>query len=353
MPKFWNVELGNMPEKNATPTYDSIMRDLKAGRFSPIYVLMGDESYYIDQISDYILNHVLSPDQQAFDQTVVFGADVNGAQVADLAMQYPMMAPQKVIVVKEAQGMKSIEKLEKYAENPQAKTILVICYKNGTINRRTRFLTAANRVGVVYESKKLKDWQLPGYIQKYLAGEKVSIDEKSASMMAGCIGADLNRLQSELDKLLIALPENDRRITPDMVEKNIGVSKDFNAFELRSAIINKDVYKANQIIKYFDNNPKAGSVYSFLPMVFTFFQNLMIAYYAPNKTDKRSVAQYLDLKSEWGVTDYMTGMRNYSGKKTLQILSKIRETDTKSKGVNNPNTSAGDLMKELLFFIFH
>ncbi len=342
-----------MPTKKPMLTYDTVMRDLKAGKFSPIYVLMGDESYYIDQISDYILNHVLRPEQQAFDQTVVFGADVNAAQVADMAMQYPMMASRKVIVVKEAQGMRSFDKLEKYAQNPQPKTILVICYKNGTINRRTKFMAAVERVGVVFESKKLKDWQLPGYVQKYLAGKKVDIDEKSANMIADSIGADLNRLQSELDKLLITLPENRRCVTPEMVEKNIGVSKDFNAFELRNAIVNKDVFKANQIIKYFDNNPKAGSIYSFLPLLFNFFQNLMIAYYAPNRRDKKSVAGYLELRSEWGAIDYITGMRNYSATKTLQILSKIRETDTRSKGVNNPNTSAGDLMKELIFFILH
>lgn len=342
-----------MPEKKPTLTYDAVMRNLKAGQFSPIYILMGDESYYIDQICDYIQSHVLSPDQQAFDQTVVFGADVNAAQVADMAMQYPMMAPRKVIIVKEAQAMRSFDKLEKYAENPQPKTILVICYKNGTINRRTKFIAAAERVGIVFESKKLKDWQLAGHIQKHLAKQKVNIDDKSASMIADSIGSDLNRLQSELDKLLIALPENDRRVTPEMVESNIGVSKDFNAFELRSAIVNRNIFKANQIIKYFDSNPKAGSVYSFLPLLFNFFQNLMIAYYAPNRGDKKSVAGYLGLRSEWGAIDYMTGMRNYSGKKTFQILEKIREADTKSKGLDNPNTSAGDLMKELIFFIFH
>lgn len=334
-------------------TYDAIMHDLKAGNFAPIYVLMGDESYYIDKVSNYILEHALTPDQQAFDQTVVFGADVSAPQVADLAMQYPMMAPRKVIVVKEAQGMRSIEKLEKYAENPQPRTVLVVCYKNGTINRRTKFMAAVEKVGVVFESKKLKDWQLSGHVQKYLAAQQVTIDEKSASMIADSIGADLNRLYSELDKLLIAMPENDRRVTPEMVERNIGVSKDFNAFELRSAIVNRDVYKANQIIKYFDSNPKAGSVYALLPLLFSFFQNLMIAYYAPNRVDKQSVAEYLELKSVWGVTDYMTGMRNYSGRKTLEILAKIRETDTKSKGLDNPNTSAGDLMKELIFFILH
>lgn len=342
-----------MPEKKITQSFDAIMRELKAGHFLPVYVLMGDESYYIDQISDYIQNHVLKPDQQAFDQIVVYGLDTNAAQLTDLAMQYPMTAPVRVIIVKEAQGMKSIEKLEKYVKNPQPKTILVICYKNGTINRRTKFMSGVEKVGLVFESKKLREWQLPGYVQSYLSKRKVAIDEKSANMIAESIGADLSRLHSELDKLLISLPEDNRCVSPEMVERNIGVSKDFNAFELRSAIVNKNVFKANQIIKYFDNNPKAGSVYSFLPLLFNFFQNLMLAYYAPNRVDKQSVANYIELKSLWGVTDYMTGMRNYSGRKTLQILDKIRETDTKSKGLDNPNTSTGDLMKELIFYILH
>lgn len=342
-----------MPEKKTTQSFDAIMRELKVGHFLPVYVLMGDESYYIDQISDYIQNHVLKPDQQAFDQIVVYGLDTNAAQLTDLAMQYPMTAPVRVIIVKEAQGMKSIEKLEKYVKNPQPKTILVICYKNGTINRRTKFMSGVEKVGLVFESKKLREWQLPGYVQSYLSKRKVAIDEKSANMIAESIGADLSRLHSELDKLLISLPEDIRCVSPEMVERNIGVSKDFNAFELRSAIVNKDVFKANQIIKYFDNNPKAGSVYSFLPLLFNFFQNLMLAYYAPNRVDKQSVANYIELKSLWGVTDYMTGMRNYSGRKTLQILDKIRETDTKSKGLDNPNTSTGDLMKELIFYILH
>ena len=342
-----------MPEKKTTQSFDAIMRELKAGHFLPVYVLMGDESYYIDQISDYIQNHVLKPDQQAFDQIVVYGLDTNAAQLTDLAMQYPMTAPVRVIIVKEAQGMKSIERLEKYVKNPQPKTILVICYKNGTINRRTKFMSGVEKVGLVFESKKLREWQLPGYVQSYLSKRKVAIDEKSANMIAESIGADLSRLHSELDKLLISLPEDNRCVSPEMVERNIGVSKDFNAFELRSAIVNKNVFKANQIIKYFDNNPKAGSVYSFLPLLFNFFQNLMLAYYAPNRVDKQSVANYIELKSLWGVTDYMTGMRNYSGRKTLQILDKIRETDTKSKGLDNPNTSTGDLMKELIFYILH
>lgn len=342
-----------MTEKKPAVTYEGIMRDMKNGNFAPIYILMGDESYYIDKMSDYIQQHAISPDQQAFDQTVVFGADVNAAQIADLAMQFPMMAPKRVIIVKEAQAMRSFDKLEKYAQKPQPKTILVVCYKNGTMDKRSKFVSAVEKNGVVFESKKLRDWQLPGHIRSYLATKKVSIDDKSASMIAENVGSDLNRLMSELDKLIIGMPDNDRRVTPEMVEKNIGVSKDFNSWELRDAIVNRNVLKANRIIKYFDNNPKAGSLFSFLPLLFNFFQNLMIAYYAPDRNDQNALAAYLDLRSVWGVKDYMTGLRNYTGRKTLQILQKLREIDAKSKGLDNPSTSSGDLMKELIFFILH
>lgn len=342
-----------MPQKKAVATFDAIMRDLKSGAFSPLYLLMGEESYYIDQISDYIQAHALTPEQQAFDQTVVFGADVNAAQIADLAMQYPMMSPRKVIIVKEAQDLHSFERLERYAEKPQEKTILVICYKNGVLKGKSKLLSAVERNGILFESKKLRDWQLAGYVRAYLAKQKIDIDDKSASMIADHIGADLNRLTSELDKLGIALPEDDRRVTPEVVERNIGVSKDFNAFELRSAIVNRDIFKANQIIKYFDNNPKAGTLYALLPLLFNYFQNLMLTYYAPDKNNQQALADFLELRNVWGVKDYMAGARNYSGKKVLQVLEKIRETDAKSKGLDNPNTSPGDLMKELIFFILH
>ncbi len=342
-----------MAEKKTAPTYDGIMRDLKGNVFAPIYILMGEESYYIDQISNYIQDHALPADQQAFDQTVVFGADVSGSQIADLAMQFPMMAPKRVIIVKEAQGLRSMDKLERYAQNPQPKTILVVCYKNGVLNRRSKFVSAVEKSGVVFESKKLREWQLPGHIRSYLQAKKFSIDDKSAAMIADNIGADLNRLYSELDKLVISLPEGEKRVTPEMVERNIGVSKDFNSFELRDAIVNRDVLKANMIIKYFDNNPKAGSLFSFLPLLFSYFQNLMLAYYAPNNTDQNALAAYLDMKNAWGIKDYLAGMRNYTGRKTLQILQKLREIDAKSKGLDNPSTTVGDLMKELIFFILH
>ena len=342
-----------MAEKKTAPTFDGIMRDLKDNVFAPIYILMGDESYYIDQISNYIQSHALPADQQAFDQTVVFGADVSGSQIADLAMQFPMMAPKRVIIVKEAQGLRSMDRLERYAQNPQPKTILVVCYKNGVMNRRSKFVSAVEKNGVVFESKKLREWQLPGHIRSYLQTKKFSIDDKSAAMIADNIGADLNRLYSELDKLVISLPSGESRVTPEMVERNIGVSKDFNSFELRDAIVNRNVLKANMIIKYFDNNPKAGSLFSFLPLLFNYFQNLMLVYYAPNNKDQNALAAYLDMKKAWGIKDYLVGMRNYTGRKTLQILQKLREIDAKSKGLDNPSTPVGDLMKELIFFILH
>lgn len=341
-----------MPAKQGV-TFQTIMQDLKNRSFAPFYLLMGDESYYIDSISDYIASHVLSPEECDFNQTICFGSDVTAVQVADMARRYPMMVEYQVIIVKEAQNIRSLEALEKYLKNPVKSTILVWCHKNGKIDARKKVLGLAQSVGVVFESKKLRDYQLPDFIQNYLKPKKISIDPKSCQMIADYIGADLSRIVSELDKILIYLPEDDRRITPEVVEKEVGVSKDFNAFELRNAIVSKDVFKANQIIKYFDNNPKAGSLYSFLPLLFSFFQNLMIVHYSSNKSSEQDIARALDLKSAWGSKDFITGLRNYSARKTMEIISKIREVDGKSKGLDNPNTGAGELMKELIFFILH
>lgn len=343
-----------MAAEQKTYTYEGIMSDLKAGRYEPVYYLMGDESYYIDKISDYIAEHALKPEERDFNQTVMFGSDVTAAQVADAARRYPMMAERQVIIVKEAQNLKQTDQLEKYFKTPVKSTVLVLCHKNGSIDGRKReYVKTIKAAGVLFESKKLRDRDLPPFIEKYLKQREVSIDQKSTQLIADSIGADLSRLTSELDKVILALPATDRRVTPQVVEDQIGVSKDFNAFELRDAIVNRQVFKANQIIKYFDENPKAGSIYSFLPMLFNYFQNLMIAFYAPNNKSQESVAEWLELRSPWAAKDYMTGMRNYSGMKVMQIISKIREIDAKSKGLDNPNTPPGELMKELIFYILH
>jgi DNA polymerase-3 subunit delta len=335
-------------------TYESIMSELKKGLFAPVYYLMGDESYYIDKICDYIAEHALQPEERDFNQTVLFGSDVTAAQIADAARRYPMMAERQVIIVKEAQNLKQTDQLEKYFKTPAKTTVLVLCHKNGSIDGRKReYLKTIKTAGVLFESKKLRDRDLPHFIESYLKQKQVSIDPKSTQLIADSIGADLSRLTSELDKVVISLPDSDRRITPQVVEDQIGVSKDFNAFELRDAIVNRNVFKANQIIKYFDENPKAGSIYSFLPMLFNYFQNLMIAFYAPQKQSQEGVADWLELRSPWAAKDYMTGMRNYSGMKVMQIISKIREIDAKSKGLDNPNTPPGELMKELIFYILH
>ena len=335
-------------------TFTQIMADLKARRFSPIYILMGEEAYYIDQISNYIAENVLSPEERDFNQTIVFGADTTAGQVADMARRYPMMAEYQVVIVKEAQNIRSLEALDKYLKAPVKSTILVWCHKNGTIDGRKKTVSLASAVGVVFESKKMRDYELPAFITNYLKEHQATIDPKAAQMIADHIGSDLSRLTSELDKVLISFAgKTDRRVTPETVEEQIGVSKDFNSFELRNAIVNKNVFKANQIVKYFDSNPKAGSIYSFLPLLFNFFQNLMVAHYAPQKRNENDIAEALDLRSAWGAKDYMTGMRYYTPRKTLDIISKIREVDAKSKGLDNPNTSAGDLMKELIFFILH
>lgn len=343
-----------MAEKKSSVTFETIMRDLKAKKYAPVYVLMGDESYYIDRITDYIADNVLDPDDRDFNQTVVFGVDTTAAQVVDMAKGYPVMpAAHRVVIVKEAQGLKSLDALERYFEKPLASTVLVIAYKNGTIDRRKKIVGKAEAVGVVFESKKKRDYELPAFIEAYLKKNHVAIDTKSAAMIAEHIGADLIRLISELDKVMISLPDDDRRVTPDVVEREIGVSKEFNIFELKTAIIERNVFKANQIVKYFDKNPKAGSLFSCLPLLYTYFQNLMVAFYAPDKNNDNNLAAFLELKSVWGLKDYRVGMRNFSAMKTLQILAKIRETDAKSKGLDSLNTSTDDLMRELIFFILH
>ena len=329
------------------------MRDLKAGSYAPVYILMGEESYYIDRITDFIAQHAIKEEERDFNQTVLFGADVTSGQVADMARRFPMMAERQVVIVKEAQNIKNWDRLEAYFEKPQPSTVLVLAYKNGTIDGRKKILVKAQKCGVVFESKKKRDYELPAFIESYLRMQQCTIDNKSSQIIADHIGADLSRLTSELDKVVMSLPENDRRITPEVVERQIGVSKDFNGFELRSAIANRDILKANRIVKYFDSNPKSGSAFMLIPLLFSYFQNLMIAYYSPNRSNENELAKWLDLRNGWAAREYYLGMRNYSGIKVMQIIDKIREIDAKSKGLDNPNTGIGELLKELVSFIFY
>lgn len=333
-------------------TYEEIARNLKNKVYAPIYFLMGEEDYYIDRISEYILNHILTDTEKEFNQTVVYGADMDIASVINTARRYPMMSKYQIVVVKEAQNLKNLDELVYYLQKPMPSTILVFCYKHGSLDRRKKITIELDKAGVLFESKKLKDTQLPGFITSYLKRRQVEIEPKASEMMAEFVGTDLNRMASELEKLIITLSKGQRRITPEQIERNIGISKDFNNFELRNALIAKDILKANQIVKYFEENPKSNPLQVTLAVLFNFFSNLMLAYYAPEKNEQGIAAQ-LGLRSAWQARDYQTAMRRYTGVKVMKIIEAIRRCDVRSKGISNASVSDGDLLRELVYVILH
>jgi DNA polymerase-3 subunit delta len=331
---------------------DDILKQLKEKKYAPVYCLMGEEAYYIDLISDYITENVLTDTEKEFNQMVFYGADVDAATVINAARRYPMMADRQVVVVKEAQMMEKIDDLSFYMKKPLESTILVLCYKHGVMDRRKKLAAEIDKIGVLFESKKIKDTQLPAFVTSYLKRKGVDIEQKASAMMAEFVGSDLSRMVGELDKLVITLPAGSKRVTPEQVEKNIGVSKDYNNFELKSAIIERDVLKANKIIRYFEANPKSNPIQMTLALLFNFFSNLMMAYYAPEKSEQ-GVASWLGLRSPWAARDYLTAMHRYNGVKTMQIIGEIRLADARSKGVDAGGMTDGDIMRELIFKILH
>ncbi|WP_300812159.1 DNA polymerase III subunit delta [uncultured Bacteroides sp.] len=333
-------------------TCDDILKELRAKQYRPVYYLMGEEAYYIDLIADYIEEHVLTETEKEFNLIVVYGADVDVATIINAAKRYPMMSEYQVVIVKESQSVRNIEELVYYLQKPLKSTILVLCHKHGVLDRRKKLAAEIEKVGVLFESKKLKEAQLPAFITSYLKRKGLDIESKATSMLADFVGTDLSRLTGELEKLVITLPKKQTRITPEQIEYNIGISKDYNNFELRTALIEKDVLKANRIIKYFDENPKNNPIQMTLSLLFGFFSNLMLAYYAPEKSEQ-GVASFLGLKTPWQAREYLTAMRRYSGVKTMQIIGEIRYTDAKSKGVGNSSLTDGDLLRELVFKILH
>lgn len=333
-------------------TYEEIARDLKNRIYKPVYYLMGEETYYIDKISEYIAQTVLTDEEKEFNLTVMYGADTEVATIINVAKRYPMMSEYQVVIVKEAQSVKKMEELSFYLQKPLQSTVLVLCHKHGTIDRRKKLAAEIEKVGVLFESKKIKDAQLPGFIASYLKRKSVDIEPKASEMMAEFVGTDLSRMAGELEKLVITLPQGTRRVTPEHIEKNIGISKDYNVYELRAALVAKDVLKANTIIHFFAQNPKANPIQQTLGGLFGFFSNLMLAYYAPEKTEQGIAAQ-LGLRSTWQAREYITAMRNYSGVKVMQIIGEIRYCDARSKGVGNSSLSDADLLRELIYKILH
>ena len=331
---------------------DDILKELRAKQYRPIYYLMGEESYYIDLIADYITDNVLSETEKEFNLTVVYGADVDIATVINAAKRYPMMSEYQVVIVKEAQAIRNMEELSFYLQKPLNSTILVICHKHGTLDKRKKLAAEVEKVGILFESKKIKDSQLPAFINSYMKRKGIDMEPKASAMLADFVGTDLSRLTGELEKLIITLPAGQKRVTPEQIEKNIGISKDYNNFELRSALVEKDILKANKIIKYFEENPKTNPIQMTLSLLFNFYSNLMLSYYSPEKTEQ-GIASCLGLKSPWAARDYLTAMRRYNGVKTMQIIGEIRYADAKSKGINNASMSDGDILRELVFKILH
>ena len=343
---------GNFTIMAKETTYEEIARNLKNKIYSPVYFLMGEEDYYIDRISDYIMDTVLTETEKEFNLTLLYGSDTDIVSIINAARRYPMMSKYQVVIVREAQNLKNLDELFHYLQKPMSSTILVMCYKHGTLDRRKKSTAELEKAGVLFESKKLKDTQLPGFISSYLKRKQVEIEPKASEMMAEFVGTDLNRMAGELEKLIITLPAGQKRITAEQIERNIGISKDYNNFELRNALIEKDVFKANQIVKYFEDNPKNNPLQVTLAVLFNFFSNLMLAYYAPDKSDQ-GIASQLGLRSPWQAKDYMAGMRKYTGVKVMQIIGAIRTCDAKSKGIDNPSTPDGELLRELVYFILH
>ena len=339
-------------KKPAGITYEQIVRDVRAGNVKPVYYLMGEESYYIDRVSEFIVQSILTPEEREFGLCTLYGADINVDDLITSARAYPMGSRYSVFLIKEAQNMKHPERLELYFKQIQPTTVLIFCHKHGTLDRRLKVATLIGKEGVLFESKKLYDNQLPPFVVNYLKRKKLAIEPAAAEMVAEYVGSDLNRLASELDKLAISLPEGAVMVTVDLVRAHIGVSKNFNIFELQDALIEKNVLKAFQIAKYFDSNPKENPIQMVLPSLFNLFSRVMMAYYAPERTE-HGIAQWLSM-TEWQVRKNVPpAMKAYSGVKVMQILSEIRRTDARSKGVGNPSIPSGELMKELIYFILH
>lgn len=344
-----------MAKPNPTITaYDSIMADLRKGVLKPLYLLTGDEAYFIDMISQYIAEHALKEEERDFNQIVFYGADTSMRQVLEQARRYPMMAERQVVILREAQSASEFNLIEKYIEKVVPTTVLVLCCKGMKLDRRKKYVTQAQSIGVVFDSAPLRDYEISAFAEKYIKEQGASIDPKASAMISEAVGTDLKRLISEIDKVMVALAGSpSKAITPAVVEKCIGISNEFNGFELRDAIVHKDVYKVNLITSHLMRNPKSGGLFKILPSLFAYFQNLMLAHYAPAPKDASAIMSYLGLGNEWAARAYVDGMKNYNAMKTIQIIDKFREIDCKSKGLDNPNTPPEELAQELIFFILH
>ncbi|MBS9766230.1 MAG: DNA polymerase III subunit delta [Flavobacteriaceae bacterium] len=331
--------------------FNNIINDLQQGKTAPIYFLMGEEPYFIDEISNFIEKNVLSEEEKGFNQMVLYGLDVEIEDIISNAKRFPMMAEKQVIIVKEAQNLsRTIDKLESYIENPQPSTVLVICYKYKTIDKRKKLYKQLQKNAVVFESKPLRDYQMGDWIRDLLMKKGFKIEPKATIMLEEFLGTDLSKINNEIEKLRIILPEKST-ITPTDIEENIGISKDFNNFELQKAVGSKEVLKANRIINHFSKNPKDNPLVMTLALLNSFFTKLLI-YHSLKGKSKANVAKHLKI-NPFFVSDYATAGRNYPMRKVSQVISLLHDADVKSKGVGSNSLPQSEILKELLFKIIH
>ncbi|MDA9311549.1 DNA polymerase III subunit delta [Polaribacter sp.] len=329
---------------------NTIVSDIKKGNLKPIYFLMGEESYYIDKISDFIEETVLDEAEKGFNQQVMYGRDATIEDIVGAAKRYPMMAERQVLIVKEAQDLsRNIEKLVSYAENPQPTTVLVLNYKYKKLDKRKKLYKVIAKSGLIFESKKLYENQVSDWIRRVLSGKKYQVEPKAAQMLVEFLGTNLSKISNELDKLMLILSEG-TIINPTHIEENIGISKDFNNFELRKAVGEKNVVKANRIIAYFAENPKNNPLVMTISLLNSFFTQLLL-FHSLDDRSKNSVAKMLGV-NPFFVDEYFLAARNYPMRKVAQVIAFLRDADIKSKGVGANQTNE-DVLKELLFKILH
>jgi DNA polymerase III subunit delta len=342
-------KIGDSFEYFSTMNYENIISDLKQKKYAPVYFLMGDEPYYIDLISDYIATNTLQDSEKAFNQSILYGKDVDIATITDSARRFPMMSQHQVIIVREAQSIREIDNLIYYVTNPQKSTILVINYKNKKLDKRKKLYKEIEKNGVLFESSRLYEDKIPDWISKHLKEKGCSIEPTGALLLTELLGSDLGKIAMELKKLMITLPEGNKLITVAHIEENIGISKDFNNIELQKALVKQDALKAFRIIDYFSHNEKNNPMILTIASLYFFFNKIFLYHHQKDKS-KQSVAEKLKI-NPFFVADYQQASRVFPAEKTIQIISWLREYDLKSKGVNNLSATTGDLLKELIYKI--
>jgi DNA polymerase-3 subunit delta len=333
-------------------SFDQVLNDLRNQIYSPVYLLHGEEPYFIDAISDFIEQNILNDLEKEFNQTICYGKDSNVATLISYAKRFPMMANYQVLIVKEAQDLDKIEEFLPYVENPLNSTLLVLCFKYGKLDKRKALYKSIEKHGVAFESVRLYDNKIPDWINDYLRKRNYAINPKASALLAEFVGNDLSKVVNELEKLFINIPQG-TEITEDYIEKNIGISKDYNVFELQKALGRKEVVKANRIIQYFAANPRENPLVKVLPILSSFFSKILLYHFLPDKS-KNSAASALSV-NPFFVADYQQAAKTFPPGKVISVISLLREYDLKAKGVDNNALFAGDgeLMKELIFRILH